>query len=488
MENLFLLDEGTGKIYPLSSEMDTMIGRGVEDKEGWISLPDISVSKMHAKISMQDNQLILENYSTKNPVLVNGQAISSPVVLDNQDKLTIGRTTLTFYENFISAETMEMKKEDVKPTNKFLTPLYTRYVYPGVAVVVIFILSIIIASALISKPAPVVTPVATAIEETQPIEIATRTPTPEVASEPVSAPVTTPTPAPEVTPAPVTTPAPAPEVTPTPAPITTPTPAPTPAPEPEPVIEIPDIITESGIIQAKKESTIAAPWDITIQHVLVKQGQFVKQGEPVIELDLSNEKKALKMVEMQYEATQADYTRTQKQLEKAEENSKKINELYQHGLESKNKQEEAVATVEQIKELLKIKEQNIDIAKMKLEQQLNKITHNTIKTTKDGMIIECNCNDNESLSSNAILFRLVRKEDMIARIELPIAYKEAISKNQKIYLSLQESFKKPIRGIVNNIVADRASLRMIVEVKLVDIKENMLPDTTIWARFKKNTK
>jgi multidrug efflux pump subunit AcrA (membrane-fusion protein) len=461
MENLFLLDEGTGKIYPLSSEMDTMIGRGVEDKEGWISLPDISVSKMHAKISMQDNQLILENYSTKNPVLVNGQAISSPVVLDNQDKLTIGRTTLTFYENFISAETMEMKKEPVKPTNKFLTPLYTHYVYPCVAVVLIFILSIVIASAIMRSPAPVVTPVTSTVEVSQPVEVATAV---ETTPAPVQTPTPVQTPAPEVTPAPVPTPAPA------------------------PVVEIPDVIIEAGTIQARQEATIVAPWDITVQHVLVKQGQFVKKGEDVLKLDLANEERNLELAEMQYNGAQLDYTRMKSQLEKAEAASKKINILFQHGLESKNKQEEAVATVEQIKEAIKIREQNINIAKIQLSKQQNKIKQNTIKTTKDGMIIECNCNDNDSFSSNAILFRLVRKEDMIARIELPSAYKEAISKNQKIHLSLQESFQNTIRGIVNKITVDVASLRMIVEVKLVDVKENMLPDTTIWARFKRNTK
>ena len=81
LETSFILDE----------ESEFLLGRS---KECDFQLTDSFVSRLQAKISCVDGRYVIENIGS-NPIFINGtRAVKR--ILDNNDKLTVGKTNLVF--------------------------------------------------------------------------------------------------------------------------------------------------------------------------------------------------------------------------------------------------------------------------------------------------------------------------------------------------------------------------------------------------------
>lgn len=81
---------GDGREYPLSIG-STTIGRG---EQATLRLPDVGISRRHARIDFDGSQVVLTDLGSTNGTLVNGQRISA-VALNPGDVVQIGTTTLT---------------------------------------------------------------------------------------------------------------------------------------------------------------------------------------------------------------------------------------------------------------------------------------------------------------------------------------------------------------------------------------------------------
>lgn len=79
-----------GKSFPLGYE--TVLGRITGD----IILEDSSVSRKHARIIFANNSYVIENLSSTNPVIVNGDRISASKELKNGDEIILGVIKLKF--------------------------------------------------------------------------------------------------------------------------------------------------------------------------------------------------------------------------------------------------------------------------------------------------------------------------------------------------------------------------------------------------------
>ena len=56
---------------------------------------DTSVSRRHAQLSVQDDNLTIEDLGSANGTMVNGRLISEPTHLRDGDEVTLGETILT---------------------------------------------------------------------------------------------------------------------------------------------------------------------------------------------------------------------------------------------------------------------------------------------------------------------------------------------------------------------------------------------------------
>jgi len=79
-----------GASFTLSG--DAIVGR---QKDCTVRLMDTSVSRRHAQLSVQDDNLTIEDLGSANGTMVNGRLISEPTPLRDGDEVTLGETILT---------------------------------------------------------------------------------------------------------------------------------------------------------------------------------------------------------------------------------------------------------------------------------------------------------------------------------------------------------------------------------------------------------
>jgi len=82
---------GDGRTYPLQMG-STVIGRGDQAN---LRLPDVGISRRHARLDFDGNQVVLTDLGSTNGTMVNGQRVSA-VALNPGDMIQLGTTTLTF--------------------------------------------------------------------------------------------------------------------------------------------------------------------------------------------------------------------------------------------------------------------------------------------------------------------------------------------------------------------------------------------------------
>jgi hypothetical protein len=80
-----------GRHYPMTVG-STIIGRG---EQAQLRLPDVGVSRRHARLDFDGNQIVLTDLGSTNGTMVNNQRVSA-VALNPGDLIQIGTTSLTF--------------------------------------------------------------------------------------------------------------------------------------------------------------------------------------------------------------------------------------------------------------------------------------------------------------------------------------------------------------------------------------------------------
>ena len=73
---------------------ENLIGR---DRDSVVWIDDASVSRRHARISVDDTGATVEDLGSKNGTLVRGRRIEKPVRLEDKDAIRIGPASLTFH-------------------------------------------------------------------------------------------------------------------------------------------------------------------------------------------------------------------------------------------------------------------------------------------------------------------------------------------------------------------------------------------------------
>ena len=86
--------EGTKILIP-SEVQELTIGR---TEKADLRVDDVNVSRKHAKLKREWNDLVIEDLGSRNGVIVNGRKISTPTRLNDADEIYLGAVHLTFID------------------------------------------------------------------------------------------------------------------------------------------------------------------------------------------------------------------------------------------------------------------------------------------------------------------------------------------------------------------------------------------------------
>ena len=83
-----------GKTYPIEQE-ELLLGRDLAND---IAISDPEVSRRHARFSMQNENVLVEDLGSTNGTFLNGERISSPQQLRAGDVITLGESIVLVFE------------------------------------------------------------------------------------------------------------------------------------------------------------------------------------------------------------------------------------------------------------------------------------------------------------------------------------------------------------------------------------------------------
>jgi HlyD family secretion protein len=160
--------------------------------------------------------------------------------------------------------------------------------------------------------------------------------------------------------------------------------------------DLTSIVNCSGTIQPKRQVDVSANAMGTIVHLAVKEGQHVREGDLLMEIDPSEYKSAVLALQASINSAKADLTLAEASLDKARQDHDRTRELFDEGLASEE-QLTAAATNQ------KVEQARVQAARHRIQQteaNLDKARHDlkkvTITAPMTGVITRLNVEQGEN--------------------------------------------------------------------------------------------
>lgn len=194
-----------------------------------------------------------------------------------------------------------------------------------------------------------------------------------------------------------------------------------------------------------------------IEALLVEEGDFVKAGAPLLQIDER---------ELRVDADEASVN-----LEREQANFDRIQELFKRGLVNQQEFENASYTLSQ-------RRLGAERAKIRLD-------HATIRAPFDGVISERAAQLGARVSSGTKLFSFVSLQDMVAKVFVPGRYLTAVNKDQEATITSEFMPGRTFAGWVKRIspIIDPQSGTFKVTVGLRNPEQDVLPGLFVKANI-----
>lgn len=177
-----------------------------------------------------------------------------------------------------------------------------------------------------------------------------------------------------------------------------------------------------GVTRPSEERALSFSYPGVVREVLVKEGDLVKQGQPLVKLDDRLDQNALEQLKIDAESTlkveYAEKSREQKQVR-----AKRFTELREKDLASVLETEEATLDAELAVTQLALSKQEHDAAKLKAAGQAIKVELATIHSTIDGIVQRISVKEGEYADpqqSQRPTIMVVKNDPMKVEVFVPL--------------------------------------------------------------------
>jgi RND family efflux transporter MFP subunit len=155
------------------------------------------------------------------------------------------------------------------------------------------------------------------------------------------------------------------------------------------------VLQATGYVTARRQATVSAQITGTLTAVLIEEGDRVTKGQVLARLDDSGYKATLAAVKAQADAARAMVVQYQSQLDQAAHDAKRLNQLVERGLVSRQSAEQAQTQVASLRAQLAAQRQQAHaadaqaaVAKVNFDYTVVRAPFSGVVTTKDAQVGE----------------------------------------------------------------------------------------------------
>ncbi len=237
------------------------------------------------------------------------------------------------------------------------------------------------------------------------------------------------------------------------------------------------------LVRPEKYIELSSPVDTTLKQMLVKIGDKITKGQPLVQLENSVEIAKLELAQQQAESW-SEVENRRVQLEYAKRNLKRVQDLYNKNSVSLFEKDKANTEFELAKiELIKAKE-NRKLAQLNLHKAEVELALRTLKSPIDGIVVDSYTHAGESVIDRTIM-KLAQIDPLRVEVIAPAQYFGLIRSGMNVDVFPEQPVNKSFKARVSVVdqLIDPASGSFTVRMILPNLGEGLVPGVNCRARF-----
>jgi len=241
----------------------------------------------------------------------------------------------------------------------------------------------------------------------------------------------------------------------------------------------------SGFIQSDNQQNIATKYNGFVEKIFVKEGDIVKKGEKLLQIDLKENSSAKIQTQIAMQQAELSYAMNKNDLEKAVLDFKRYQTLFEKKSVSKTNYEEIQLKKENLEKSLEIAKQQIAHYKEKLQEIEKQFQYLNINAQNKALIIAKYINEGELAIATKPLLAICDIENLVVYLEISESDLNAFRNNPDIEItieSLELTFKPTEITILPSANTGTNAFRVKLAFKSTD--NQILPGMYVKVRVK----
>ncbi|MBE0495609.1 MAG: efflux RND transporter periplasmic adaptor subunit [Campylobacterales bacterium] len=183
-----------------------------------------------------------------------------------------------------------------------------------------------------------------------------------------------------------------------------------------------DTLSLSGTVVSEREITITSRSTGFIKRIHVEEGQNVRKGDVLYEIDTNELDQSKRQVELSIAAATLSWQMHLNQLHNASLNLARHQRLYAKAMVAKAEVEHLELSVKNLQAMTDIAAKQIDQAKAQLATLMHQYAYLTIQAPHDGLVTQKYLREGEMAMPGVPALRLVDMESLRIHAQLPESY------------------------------------------------------------------
>jgi len=253
------------------------------------------------------------------------------------------------------------------------------------------------------------------------------------------------------------------------------------------------VLQATGYVTARRQATVSAQITGTLTHVLIEEGDHVKQGQIVARLDDSQYRAALEAARKQADASHALVDQFQVQLAQNQRDAVRMESLAEKGLVAKQAAEQARTLVDSTRAQLLSQQRNAASADAQVVEAQVNFDYCVIRSPFDGVITTKDAQVGEIVSpfsagggfTRTGIGTVVDMDSLEVDVDVNEAYIGRVKPNMpaEAVLDAYPDWKIPAHVIAIVPAADRGKATVKVRVALEHKDSRIVPDMGVRVSF-----
>jgi RND family efflux transporter MFP subunit len=223
--------------------------------------------------------------------------------------------------------------------------------------------------------------------------------------------------------------------------------------------------------------------DAILEKMLVDTGDYIKKGQPLVQLESSVEMARVNLAELQA-TSNSEIENRQVQLQYAKRNKKRIRELFSKNSVSRFEKDKADTEVALAQIELNKATENKQIAQLNLELAKTQLALRTIKSPIDGIVVDRYSMVGESVVERTIM-KLAQVDPLRVELIAPTEYFGLIKKGMEVEIYPERPANKIFKATVSVVdqLIDPASGSFTVRMALPNPGDELVAGVNCMASF-----